>query len=492
MHIKKMKIRDIEIPEDVERILSRLHEADYAAYLVGGCVRDCLMGNQPHDWDICTSATPAQVKQVFADKPYTVVPAGIKHGTVMVVAHGRPYEITVFRKKGSVGKHSLQGKSDAFSSSAAVASQPVPERQEGNAQKFCHTYLDNPLYEDLGLRDFTVNSMAWSPEEGLIDPYHGERDLAAGLLRCAGSAYERLSEDPLRILRALRFAAHFGFSIDPELDSAIHELYPLLKDVAVERITSEFYRFMQSSGVKVAEMLRNYPDVACFLIPELKPLIGFDQHNHHHVYDVWEHTLKAMEACPDNDIVLKFTILFHDMGKAHTFTMDNQGVGHFYGHAEVSKTLCKNIMNRLRFDGKTEEDVMTLVEVHDARVEPATRSIRRWLNRIGEEQFRRLLQMKRCDAAGQNPVYWPDRDAYISSLEKAFEEVKAQDACFSMKDLAVKGSDLIAVGYERGAILGKCLKRLLDEVIDERLPNDKQVLLSQAVFWLNQADRVKE
>ena len=487
-----MKIRDIEIPEDVERILSRLHEADYAAYLVGGCVRDCLMGNQPHDWDICTSATPAQVKQVFADKPYTVVPAGIKHGTVMVVAHGRPYEITVFRKKGSVGKHSLQGKSDAFSSSAAVASQPVPERQEGNAQKFCHTYLDNPLYEDLGLRDFTVNSMAWSPEEGLIDPYHGERDLAAGLLRCAGSAYERLSEDPLRILRALRFAAHFGFSIDPELDSAIHELYPLLKDVAVERITSEFYRFMQSSGVKVAEMLRNYPDVACFLIPELKPLIGFDQHNHHHVYDVWEHTLKAMEACPDNDIVLKFTILFHDMGKAHTFTMDNQGVGHFYGHAEVSKTLCKNIMNRLRFDGKTEEEVMTLVEVHDARVEPATRSIRRWLNRIGEEQFRRLLQMKRCDAAGQNPVYWPDRDAYISSLEKAFEEVKAQDACFSMKDLAVKGSDLIAVGYERGAILGKCLKRLLDEVIDERLPNDKQVLLSQAVFWLNQADRVKE
>lgn len=487
-----MKIRDIEIPEDVERILSRLHEADYAAYLVGGCVRDCLMGNKPHDWDICTSATPAQVKQVFADKPYTVVPAGIKHGTVMVVAHGRPYEITVFRKKGSVGKHSLQGKSDAFSSSAAVASQPVPERQEGNAQKFCHTYLDNPLYEDLGLRDFTVNSMAWSPEEGLIDPYHGERDLAAGLLRCAGSAYERLSEDPLRILRALRFAAHFGFSIDPELDSAIHELYPLLKDVAVERITSEFYRFMQSSGVKVAEMLRNYPDVACFLIPELKPLIGFDQHNHHHVYDVWEHTLKAMEACPDNDIVLKFTILFHDMGKAHTFTMDNQGVGHFYGHAEVSKTLCKNIMNRLRFDGKTEEEVMTLVEVHDARVEPTTRSIRRWLNRIGEEQFRRLLQMKRCDAAGQNPVYWPDRDAYISSLEKAFEEVKAQDACFSMKDLAVKGSDLIAVGYERGAILGKCLKRLLDEVIDERLPNDKQVLLSQAVFWLNQADRVKE
>ena len=468
-----MKIKDIEIPEDVERILSRFHEADYAAYLVGGCVRDCLMGNMPHDWDICTSATPAQVKQVFADKPYTVVPAGIKHGTVMVVAHGRPYEITVFRKKSTVKKHLLQG--EKLSGAASAMPVPLAPVAEGDAA-FCHTYLDNPLYEDLGLRDFTVNSMAWSPEEGLIDPYHGER----------------VSEDPLRILRALRFAAHFSFSIDPDLDAAIHELYPLLKDVAVERITSEFYRFMQSSGVKVAEMLRNYPDVACFLVPELKPLIGFDQHNHHHVYDVWEHTLKAMEACPDNDIVLKFTILFHDMGKAHTFTMDNQGVGHFYGHAEVSKTLCKNIMNRLRFDGKTEEEVMTLVEVHDARVEPTTRSIRRWLNRIGEEQFRRLLQMKRCDAAGQNPVYWPDRDAYISSLEKAFEEVKAQDACFSMKDLAVKGSDLIAVGYERGAILGKCLKRLLDEVIDERLPNDKQVLLSQAVFWLNQADRVKE
>ncbi len=527
---QNMRIKGIDIPEDVERILSALHKADYAAYLVGGCVRDCMMAQEPHDWDICTSASPAQVKQIFNEKPYTVVPAGAKHGTVMVIAHGKPYEITVFRKKkdfvpnaagrnqeipvdtrfvpvafsgrGSIPSGSFVPEEQSLSQGSTKAEEANPmhpgaleaeQVQDGvSGRFFCHTFLDNPLYEDLGLRDFTVNSMAWSPEEGLIDPYHGERDLAAGLLRCAGSAQERLSEDPLRILRALRFSAHLGFSIDPELRSAIHELYSLLKGVAVERITSELYRFMQAPGVRVAEMLRDYSDVACFVMPELKPLIGFDQHNHHHVYDVWEHTLKAMEACPGDDIVLKFTILFHDMGKPHTFTMDNQGVGHFYGHAEVSSRLCKAIMNRLRFDGKTEEEVVTLVEVHDARVEGTTRSIRRWLNRIGEEQFRRLLQMKRCDAAGQNPVYWPEREAYIDSLEKAFAEVLAQDACFSMKDLAVKGSDLIAVGYERGKVLGKCLKRLLDEVIDERLPNDKKVLLSQAVFWLHQEYRGKE
>lgn len=443
------------VPEAVKRILDVLHQAGYPAYLVGGCVRDCLLEKTPHDWDICTDAPIGQIRPLFKEKGYSVAPTGLKHGTLTVIDGKRPYEITVFRK-----------------------SKNTPSPQE------------DPLLEDLGLRDFTLNSIAWSENGGLIDPYHGSEDLAKGILRCAGSAQERMAEDPLRILRALRFSAHFGFEIDAGLQAVIHRDFPLLENVAVERITSELYRFMHAPANRIAALLRVYSDVFCFIMPELKPMLGFDQHNPHHVYDVWEHTLRAMEACKVDDVVLRFTVLFHDTGKPHVFTMDNQGIGHFYGHGEESCRICARVMKRLRFDSKTASEVYTLVEVHDARVEVQPRSIRRWLNRIGLEQFERLLKMKRCDAAGQNPAYWPERKAYVDSLEAGLKEVLAQDACFCMKDLAVKGSDLIALGYEKGAVLGKCLQRLLDEVIDEKLPNDRDVLLSRALSWLSLDSRL--
>ncbi|MCM1531568.1 MAG: CCA tRNA nucleotidyltransferase [Bacteroides sp.] len=456
----------LAVPAPVDRILEILHEQDHPAYLVGGCVRDCLLDKKPHDWDICTSAGIAQIRPVFEEKGYYVAATGLKHGTLTVIDNGRPYEITVFRKKSDFaaihGKKTLRRKNETSS-----------------------------LREDLELRDFTINSIAWSPQEGIVDPFGGVSDLQKGVLRCAGSAKDRLTEDPLRILRALRFSALLGFSINEELKAAMHETVPLLEKVAVERITSELYRFMHASGVRVAALLREYADVFCFIMPELKPMIGFDQHNFHHSYDVWEHTMKAMEACKVEDIVLKFTILFHDMGKPAAFTMDAEGIGHFYGHGEISRQLCSVIMKRLRFDTKTASEVRTLVEVHDARVEGNTRSIRRWLNRLGLEQFERLLLMKTCDAAGQNPAFWPEREAYINSLRAGLQEVLAKDSCFSLKDLVVKGSDLIAVGYQTGGVLGKCLQRLLDEVLDERLPNEKDALLATAVSWLNQEARLR-
>lgn len=457
------------VPASVSRILEILHEQDHPAYLVGGCVRDCLLDKKPHDWDICTSATIAQIRPVFEEKGYYVASTGLKHGTLTVIDNGRPYEITVFRKK---------------SDFAAVHGKKTARKKKSVSGT-------SSLQEDLELRDFTINSIAWAKQEGIVDPFGGVEDLQAKRLRCAGSARERLTEDPLRILRALRFSALLGFEIDPSLKEAIFETLPLLKNVAVERITSELYRFMHAPGIRVAALLREYAEVFCAVMPELKPMIGFDQHNFHHSYDVWEHTMKAMEACPVEDIVLKFTILFHDMGKPAAFTMDAEGIGHFYGHGEISRKLCSGIMKRLRFDTKTASEVRTLVEVHDARVEGNTRSIRRWLNRLGLEQFERLLIMKTCDAAGQNPRFWPEREAYVNSLRAGLQEILAQDSCFSLKDLAVKGSDLIAVGYQTGGVLGKCLQRLLDEVLDERLPNEKDALLAKAVSWLNQDSRLR-
>lgn len=456
--------KSIQVPDSVRRILAVLQESGYPAYLVGGCVRDCLLGRKPHDWDICTSASVNRIKPVFEEKGYRVAPTGLQHGTLTVIANGRPYEITVFRKKADFP--AVYGKKKKSSTPAS-------------------------LQEDLELRDFTINSIAWSDKDGFVDPFGGMDDLQAGILRCAGSAEERLQEDPLRIMRALRFSLLLGFSISEELKKAMFKILPLLGNVAVERITSELYRMMHASGPRLAAVLRGYADVFCFIMPELRPMIGFDQRNFHHIYDVWEHTLKAMEACKVEDIVLKFTILFHDMGKPHAFTLDAQGIGHFYGHGEISKKLCAAVMKRLRFDTKTATEVKTLVEVHDARVEGNTRSIRRWLNRLGLEQFERLLLMKTCDAAGQNPEFWPEREAYITSLRVGLQEVLAQDSCFSLKDLAVKGSDLIALGYQTGSSLGKCLQRLLDEVLDERLPNEKEVLLATAASWLNQDERLR-
>lgn len=437
------------VPDKVLRMLEILRGGNHAAYVVGGCVRDNLSGITPHDWDICTSASVEDIQHLFHQKGFHVAPTGLKHGTLTVVDGGQPYEITTFKTK------------------AAHSEKPS-------------------LREDLSLRDFTINAMAWSKEEGLTDPFGGARDLQAKVLRCVESAHDRLTEDPLRILRALRFAACMGFVPDAGLQQAMHELAPLLKTVAVERITAELYRFMQASGENIAALLREYADVFCTVMPELKPMIGFEQHNFHHIYDVWEHTLKAMEASRSDDRVLHFVILFHDMGKPNVFSMDARGVGHFYGHGEVSRDLCSKLMNRLRFDAKTATDIRTLVELHDARVNTDTRSIKRWLNRLGLEQFERLLQMKRCDAAGQNPEFWAEREAYEKALRAGLQEVLAQDSCFCIKDLAVNGNDLIKAGYKADSGLGRCLQRLLDEVLDEKLPNEKAALLQQAVLWLKQ------
>lgn len=535
-----MEIKELVLPSAVKRILRILQEAGYPAYVVGGSVRDFLRGFTPHDWDICTGAPADRVREIFREKGYGIAPTGQNFGTVVVLEKRTPYEITVFRKKSDLEKireafsqsggsctempssgdgervpyGSLLSDSLLFQSlpsgnlpvggspadlshfvnlrGASLASLVQVSNPRGRYRPLPNIPFDDPragsaLYEDLGLRDFTVNAIAWSPQEGFVDPYGGMQDIEDGVLRCPGLASERLAEDPLRILRALRFSSVLGLTIHPDLNEAVHRLFSKLGCVSVERITSEFYRFMDGPSVRVAALLREYADVFCYLMPELRPMVGFDQRNHNHIYDVWEHTLKVMEACKLDDRILKFTILFHDTGKPHVFTVDERGVGHFYGHAIVSCQICQQITDRMRFDKNTARDVNVLVEVHDARVEGNTRSVRHWINRLGLEQFKRLLVMKRCDAAGQNPYYWPDREAYIGSVEKAFHQLMSRsDVCYDLKTLAVDGKDLIRAGYARGEALGLCLKRLLDEVLDEKLPNEKGALLARAEEWLGE------
>lgn len=533
-----MEVKELILPSAVKRILRTLQEAGYPAYVVGGSVRDFLRGITPHDWDICTGAPVGRIREIFSEKGYGIAPTGQNFGTVVVLDKRTPYEITVFRKKADVEKKQGDGfpvglscrerkdsgeslpygcllsdnllfqslPSDRMSvenphagisnfvnlRGASLASLVQISNPRGRYRPLPNIPFDDPragsaLYEDLGLRDFTVNAIAWSPQEGFIDPYGGIQDIEDGVLRCPGLASDRLAEDPLRILRALRFSSVLGFSLHPDLAEAIHVLYARLGCVSVERITAEFYRFMDGPSLRIAALLREYVDVFCYLMPELRPMVGFDQRNHNHIYDVWEHTLKVMEACKPDDRILKFTILFHDTGKPHVFTVDERGVGHFYGHAIVSCQICRQVTDRMRFDKKTAQEVNVLVEVHDARVEGNTRSVRHWINRLGLDQFKRLLVMKRCDAAGQNPYYWPDREAYISSVESAFDRLMSQEnACYDLKTLAVGGKDLMRIGYARGVELGHCLQRLLDEVLDEKLPNERDALLERAGQWRNE------
>ena len=509
------------LPTAVTRIIRILHEEGYPAYVVGGSVRDYLRGLQPHDWDICTAAPVERIVEIFKEKGYGIAPTGMNFGTVTVLDKRTPYEITVFRKKAdflnpqpkerrsepyevllserplfnglSSDRLSLENTVNPLADfsdlrAESLASLAQISNPRGRFRPMPHIpyddpRADSPLYEDLGLRDFTINAIAYSPQEGFIDPYGGRQDIEDGILRCPGLAEDRLREDPLRILRALRFAADFGFAIHYDLGETIHRMYASVGKVAVERITGELLRFMDASGVRIATLLREYVDVFCYIMPELRPMVGFDQRNHNHVYDVWEHTLKVMEACKVKDRVLKFAILFHDTGKPHVFNVDDRGVGHFYGHAIVSCQIARQVAERLRLEKNMTHEISALVEVHDARVEGNTRSLRNWINRIGLEQFKRLLVIKRCDSAGQNPYYWPSREEYIHSLELAFDEVMTQEnTCYSLQTLAVNGRDVMKLGY-REAGIGRCLKRLLNEVLNERLPNDRKILLRQAEIW---------
>lgn len=439
----------ITIPAAAESVLARLRDAGYETYIVGGCVRDAMRGVPPHDWDCTTSARPEQIEACFPERH--VLETGMQHGTVTVVIDKMPIEITTFRIDGVYADH----------------------------RRPTEVTFTSSLADDLARRDFTVNAMAYSPETGLCDPYHGADDLAGHLIRCVGSPDDRFEEDGLRILRAMRFSSVLDFAIDADTADSIHRKKTLLRHISAERIFAELGKLLCGDGAE--RVLTDFADVLFEVLPELQPMHGFDQRNPHHDYDVYTHTLKAVAACP-KDPVLRWAALLHDSGKPHTFTMDERG-GHFYGHAEISAGIAERALRTLKSDRKTLDTVVKLVKLHDNVWNGTEKQLRRAVSKYGYEMTLLLLQIHRADVSAQAAVHRERRVAESDKLLAMLEALHAADACMTLKSLAVSGADLLAAGIPQGKTIGACLDMLLAQVIDDALPNEKDALLKAAEAW---------
>ena len=433
-----------EIPKYVQNVLSALEKAGYEAWCVGGCVRDSLLGRVPEDWDVTTSALPEETMAIFDSHAF---PTGLQHGTVTVRQEHKSIEVTTYRVDGTYHDH-----------------------RRPDSVTFTRS-----LEEDLKRRDFTVNAMALSLGGELRDPFGGQADLETGILRCVGNPDRRFGEDALRILRGLRFAAVLGFEMDPATGESIHRNRELLQEIAVERIQVELMKLL--CGKDAAKILRKFPDVLGVFWPEVLPMVGFDQRNYHHCYDVWEHTLHAVDAVPA-DPVLRCAILMHDIGKPRCFTVDDAGVGHFYGHGTISKELADQMLRRLKCTTEFRETVVRLVDWHDRDIPRTDKSIRRALRILGETDLRRLIAVKRADNLAQAPEFH-DRQLELDKAEAILGKLLKENACFSLKQMQVNGHDLMTLGLT-GPVIGKTLNVLLDRIVNGELPNERDVLLAQA------------
>ena len=427
------------LPPQVHTALTLLNEAGFEAFVVGGAVRDLLRGAPVHDWDITTSALPEQTKAVFED--YRLIETGLKHGTVTVLMDGLPLEITTYRTEGTYSDH-----------------------RRPDCVEFTRS-----LEEDLKRRDFTVNAMAYHPNAGVVDLCDGQRDLKDRVIRCVGDPDRRFEEDALRMLRALRFASRLGFSIEAKTAAAIHRNKELLRHIAPERVREELTGLLCGSCVE--PVLRQYQDVLAVPIPEIEPMVGFRQYNHHHCHDVWGHTIAAVAASPDLP-VLRWAALLHDTGKPARFFCSEDGVGHFYGHAEESAKIAAAVTTRLRFDNAGRDTICFLVEHHHLFLDISEKTVKRAVLRFGKERLKLLLWLLRADTLGHSPNCFHHLDE-IRTLEAMIAAVPE----FTVKDLAVNGNDLMAQGYE-GKFIGKALELLLNAVVLEGLKNKKEGLLS--------------
>ncbi len=437
---------DHKLPDPIETLLSTLRESGYEAYVIGGAVRDLLLGKHPDDYDVATSALPEEVLAVFGEK--SVHPTGISHGTVTVVVGGVPVEVTTFRVDGDY----------------------MDSRHPENVN------FTRSLEEDIKRRDFTVNALALSEDGTILDYCGGVDDLKSRRLRTVGDPKERFHEDALRILRALRFASEHGFAIEEETSREIFAQKESLRALSAERVWKEFSKLI--CGTYCAPILRKYFEVFNVFIPELGPMKGFEQHNPHHIFDVWEHTLAAMTYVPAT-VVLRASILFHDIGKPPCFEMGEDGVGHFRGHPKVSAAMADSILQRLKVDTDTRETVVLLVKAHDVPLDPILKNVRRRLAQYGEEKVRLLLEVKRADISAHSL-----KSAYrleeLAKFEVLLDQAIEEQMCFSFSSMEINGKDLIDLGIPTGTLLGSIKKQLLNEIIDGTLKNDRNALLARA------------
>ncbi len=436
---------DIKISNDAESIINRLNEHGYDAYVVGGCVRDSILGRKPNDWDICTSATPDKMIEIFAD--YEVIPTGLQHGTVTVVINHMPYECTTFRIDGD------------YSDSRR------PDKVE----------FTTDIVKDLSRRDFTINAMAYNHKTGLVDPFGGAEDIKAKVIRCVGDAKERFTEDALRILRAVRFAVQLDFCIDSVTDNAVKLLHENLKNISIERITSELNKMIVCPSFYRQMLCREF--LFTLIIPELKECVSYDQHNPYHAYDLYMHIALAV-GFGKRDIVTELALLLHDIGKPQCQVFDERGIAHYYEHAKIGAALADERLKAMKYDNDTRKKVVELISYHDATFDDEPKHIKKWLNKIGEEQFRRLLEVRYADIFAQNAMSMSQRLAYIDRIRERLDEVLESEQCFQLKDLAVNGNDLIQIGIPQSREIGKILNWLLDTVINGEVENDKNELLN--------------
>lgn len=433
----------ISLPKDVEYIINTLQRAGYEAYAVGGCVRDTILNREPDDWDITTSAKPMEIKRLF---PVTI-DTGIQHGTVTVLKNHVGYEVTTYRIDGE------------------YADNRHPKEVIFTAN----------LKEDLLRRDFTINAMAYNHEEGIIDEYGGLDDIRDGIIRCVGNPYDRFSEDALRIMRAVRFSAQLGYRIEEETSKAIIKLSSNLASISAERINTELTKLLLSPN---PDYLRDAYrlGITGVVLPELDRCMECEQVNPHHCYSVGEHTLHSLKIVPD-DKVLRYTMLFHDFGKPDTQSVGEDGRMHFYGHPAVSERMASDIMHRLKFDNDTMNAVKLLCKNHDLEITEDNKHVRRAMNKLGTDNFGKLLMVKRADCMAQSDYKREEKLASLDNLTSIYNEIVNAGECVCMKDLAVCGRDLIDLGIKPGPAMGAILDELLNKVIDDPALNDREVLL---------------
>ncbi len=432
----------MDLPEPDRECIDALEAAGFPAYAVGGCVRDALLGLTPQDYDLCTAAQPDKIQEIFPNR--RVILTGKRHGTITVLTEAGPVEITTFRREG------------------AYLDNRHPEWVE----------FVTDIQEDLARRDFTVNAMAYSPTRGYADPFGGQQDLENRCLRAVGVPEQRFREDALRILRGLRFSARYGLTIAQETWQAMEAEKGLLDNLARERVFDELCKLL---------LLVNARDLAAFgpvlgtAIPELAPLIGFDQRSPHHAYDLFTHVAHVVEGVPQEP-ALRWAALLHDVGKIPTFTQDETGRGHFYGHAGKSAEMADEILRRLKAPTALRERVVLLTEKHMTKLSPDRKTLRRRVAQLGWEVTEQLLALQQADMGSKGTGNWQEMEIF-PEIRRQLEILRQEEACLGLKDLAVKGTDLIALGLE-GRAIGQTLNRLLEQVINEELPNDREILLA--------------
>lgn len=433
----------IDAPISVMKIIETLEQAGFEAYAVGGCVRDSLLGRNPSDWDITTSARPEQVKALFSH----TIDTGIRHGTVTVMLEHVGYEVTTYR---------IDGEYEDSRHPKEVIFTPL-------------------LTEDLKRRDFTINAMAWNPRAGIIDEFGGMEDLDEGIIRCVGSPEERFSEDALRMMRAVRFSAQLGYEIEPVTKAAIRKLAPNLNHVSAERIQVELVKLVESMHPDYLRVAYETGITGVFL-PEFDLCMETEQHNPHHCYTVGEHMLHSMLAVSSNRY-LRLAMLLHDIAKPEKKKTDEQGIDHFHGHQEASEEMAKVILRRLKFDNETIRIVSRLIGFHDYRFPAERRSVRRAVWKVGEDLFPMLLQVKEADTMAQSLYEREEKLEWIAKVEKLYREILKDRECLSLKDLAVTGRDLIRAGCAPGPELGRILNEMLQDVLEHPEHNNKEYLL---------------